>query len=130
MRCRLGKNHRGQKEYTKEQRLIKENKQLKKELGHLRKQIARIDLDRYETVTQMCADYQESERFQENMANSTPNVDDLKKEWACNSCNSGYLEIFLYSKMGETYYYRRCNGCQHRTHGKRYTAEVKGILHQ
>ena len=126
----MGKSRRGIKEYTKEQRLLKENKQLKKELGHLRKQIARIDLDQYETVTQMCSDYQESERFQENMAENTSSADQLKKTWACVECQAGWLEITLYSKLGETFYFRKCVNCNHRTKGKRYSAEVKGIIHQ
>ena len=126
----MGKSRRSDKEYTREQRLSKENKQLKRELAHLRKQISRIDLDRYETVTKMCADYQESERFQENMAENTSGVDQLKKTWACNECQVGWLEITLYSKLGETYYFRKCISCNHRTKGKRYSAEIKGILHQ
>jgi hypothetical protein len=126
----LGKSQRTDKEYTREQRLIKENRLLKRELGYLRKQISRLDLDKYETITKMCFDYEESERIQEELGDTSSTAESLKKDWSCHECSSGYLEIFLYSKLGETWYYRRCNGCSHRTKGKRYTAQVKGILHK
>ena len=125
----MGKNVRGVKEFTREQRLVKENNQLKQELKHLRKQISRLDGDRFETLRQMCADQEEKERFEENVGPSNSNMEDLKRIWACKMCNSGYLEITLYSKLGQTFYYRKCNSCQNRTKGKRYDSEsVKGII--
>ena len=124
----MSKNTRGIKEFTREQKLSKENRQLKQELKHLRKQIARLDGDRFETLRQMCADNEESQRFQESIPNS--NTEALKKDWACNGVGcTGYLEISLYSKLGQTYYFRKCNNCSNRTKGKRYDSEsVKGII--
>lgn len=126
----MAKNTRGTKEFTREQRLIKENRQLKRELAHLRKQIARIDVDRLETVKEMVADYQEAERLQENLGNPNSNIEALKKEWACKETGcEGYLEITLYSKLGTTQYYRKCNSCLNRTKGQRYDSNsVKGII--
>lgn len=123
----MGKSKYSDKEFTKEQRLLKENRQLKQELGHLRKQIARLDNGRFETLRQMVIEQEESQRFQENMPKS--NIEELKKEWACKkeNCN-GFLEIVLFSKLGQTHYYRSCNSCSHRTPGKRYDNEVKGIV--
>ncbi len=125
----MGKSRKTDREYTREQRLTKENRQLKRELAHLRKQISKTDLDRFETVSKMCSDFEESERFQEN----NPEINGLellKKEWSCHTCNVGWLEITLYSKAdGQTYYYRRCVSCPYRTRGQRYdAASVKGIL--
>jgi hypothetical protein len=127
----MGKSRRGSKEYTKEQALAKENAQLKRELSHLRKQIARIDLDRYETVSKMCADYQEKERFEENIGEPSNSLEQLKKEWSCHGCGEGWLEITVYSKLGQTWYFRKCNNCRKRTVGKRYDSDsVKGIFHK
>lgn len=125
----MGKSKRADKEFTREQRLIKENRQLKQELKHLRKQITRLDGDRFETLRQIVADQEETERFQDAMGPVTSSLETLKRDWACRECKDGYLEINLYPKMGQTYYYRACNKCRHRTTGKRYDSEsVKGIL--
>ena len=124
----MGKSRRTDREYTKEQKLSKENKQLKRELAHLRKQISKMDIDRFESVKQICLDFEEGEKFQEFTQQANSNLEDLKKTWACDACKTGYLEISLYSKLGVTHYFRKCNSCTHRTKGKRYSAEVKGIL--
>ena len=124
----MGKSKRSDKSFTREQRLVKENRQLKQELKHLRKQIARLDLDRFETLRQMVTEQEESQRFQESVGDANSNIETLKREWACRECESGFLEIVLYSKMGVTQYYRKCNNCTNRTKGKRYEETVKGII--
>lgn len=124
----MGKSKRTDRSFTREQRLSKENRQLKKELAHLRKQIARLDLDRFETLRQMVADHEESKRFEESAVEANSNIEALKRDWACHECDNGFLEIVLYSKMGTTQYYRKCNNCTNRTKGKRYEETVKGIL--
>lgn len=125
----MGKSKRSDKEFTREQRLSKENRQLKKELAHLRKQISRLDGDRFETLRQMCEDSEERERFQESVGPVNSNIETLKKEWACHSCSVGWLEITLYSKLGISHYYRKCNSCDYRTKGQRYdSSSVKGIV--
>lgn len=124
----MGRSKRGDKEYTKEQRLVKENRQLKQELAHLRKQISRLDVNRFETVREMCADYEEKQRFEENVGPIGQNLESLKKEWSCRDCKVGWLEIILYSKLGQTFYYRKCNSCDNRTRGQRYDENsVKGL---
>lgn len=127
----MGKATRGIKEFTREQRLSKENKQLKQELRHLRKQIARLDASQFETMKQMCNDYEDSERFQESIGEISSNIEEMRKQWACDLCKVGFLEITLYSKLGETHYFRSCNGsgCNNRTKGQRYDkTSVKGII--
>jgi hypothetical protein len=124
----VGKNTRGIKEFTREQRLVKENRQLKRELAHLRKQISRLNLDDLEVAKQIYFDQEEKDRFNENVGDPNSILEALKKEWACNKC-SGWLEITLYSKLGQTFYYRACNSCNNRTKGQRYDREsVKGIV--
>jgi hypothetical protein len=124
----VAKNTRGVKEYTREQRLIKQNKQLKQEVAYLRKQITK-DLGRIETMREMCSDIGEKERFKENANIVGSDLEDLKKEWSCRECTGGILEITLYSKLGQTFYFRACNNCENRTKGQRYDADsVRGIM--
>ena len=125
----MSKNTRAVKEFTREQRLIKENRQLKRELAHLRKQISRLDLEGLEAAKQMCFDHEEKQKLNEELGEPNSNLEALKKEWGCNECGTGFLEITLYSKLGQTFYYRRCNNCPKRTKGQRYdSSSVKGIL--
>ena len=126
---RVGKSKKSDKEYTREQRLSKENRQLKRELSHLRKQISRLDLEGLETAKQICLDHEEKERLNDVLGDPSANIERLKETWKCNQCNDGYLEISLYSKCGVTWYFRKCSGCDKRTHGQRYDENsVKGII--
>jgi ferritin-like metal-binding protein YciE len=125
----MAKNTRGAKEFTREQRLSKENKQLKRELSHLRKQIAKLDGDSFETLKQMSAE--DEEQFQGFVKDANSITEDLKKAWACKECFVGVLEISLYTKLNQTFYFRKCNNCFKRTKGQRYDSEsVKGIIKQ
>lgn len=121
----MGKSRRGNREFSKEQKLLHENKKLKRELSQLRKQIARLDLDRYDTVKEIIQQHYAQEREEEGKEI----LDNLKKEWACHQCD-GHLEIFLYTKINTTWYYRVCSNapsCKNRTKSQRYTPDVKGI---
>lgn len=125
----MGKSKRGGREFTREQRLVEQNRQLKQELTHLRKQISRLDSSRIDIVKEMCTDYEESRRFDGNMNRMSPNLESLKKEWSCKNCSEGFLEIHLYSKLEKVFYYRKCNNCRNRTLGQRYDEKsVKGIM--
>lgn len=120
----MGKSRRGSKEFTKEQRLVKENKQLKQQVAQLRKQLARLDLDRYQSVKDM---------LEEHSPESQPEfgaefLENLKRTWLCDDCRNGYLEIILYNKVESTWYYRKCTNCPHRTKSQKYSPEVKGII--
>lgn len=125
----MAKNTRGTKEYSREQKLSKENKQLKKELSRLMKELSRLDVSRFETVKEMCNDYEEGEKFKEKIDDISSSLESLRKDWACKKCETGWLEITLYSKLGQTHYYRKCVDCDNRTKGKRYDSKsVKGII--
>lgn len=122
----MGKSRRGSKEFSREQKLIHENKRLKREVSQLRKQLARIDLDRYDTVKGIIEQHYAQEREEEGKEI----LENLKKEWACRQCEDGHLEIFLYTKVDTTWYYRICSNaprCKNRTKAQRYTPDVKGI---
>ena len=124
----MGKTRRGERELSKEQRLIKENQQLKRENSKLRKDLARIDLDRYNTVREMVQEYRDDKKLEK----TSDLLDSLKKQWACRQCKDGHLEIFTYSKVGATWYYRICSNapqCKNRTTSKKYDpAAVRGII--
>lgn len=121
----LGKSKRGAKEFTKEQRLIQENRVLKRQVASLRKQFARVDLDRYGQVREIIEEHYQEDRAQEGQ----DILEKLKSEWKClePDCN-GYLEIFLFNKIDNTWYFRKCNSCNHRTKSQKYSPDVKGIL--
>ncbi len=123
----LGKARRGDKERSNEQRLKYENQKLRREVSSLRKQLARLDLDRHAYVHDIVQEHlahEDADQSAQGMLNS------MKNAWKCHSCNAGHLEIQTYTKMGELWYYRSCsNECGHRTTGKPYDPNsVKGIL--
>lgn len=123
----MGKARTDRHGYTREQRLIQENRLLKRQVSSLRKQLARIDLDRYDTVREMI-----EEHYKEDKEEAGKEIlENLKKSWACHKCADGYLEIFIFNKGSSTIYYRICSNapaCMHRTKAKTYTPSVKGII--
>lgn len=121
------RQNRGQKELDKIQTMQREIEKLKRENSRLRKQFARLDLDRHSYVRDIVEEHmagQEIDQQTESMLKS------MKNTWKCHQCNEGHLQIELYSKQGETWYYRACsNTCGNRTTGKPYDPNsVKGIL--
>lgn len=128
----MGKNTRGDKEYSKLQQVLHENDKLKREISKLRKQLARIDLDRHSYVRDIIDEFYENEEKQETEKTMAQVMSDLKRIWKCRECSDGHLEIVTYSKMGETWYFRRCSSdsCKHRTKSQPYNESVKGIRYE
>lgn len=121
----MGKNKRSDKEYTREQRLIQENRTLKRQIAHLRKELARVDLDRYPNLKETIEKHYQEDKAQEGQ----DILERLKKEWKCEKPGcEGYLEIFVYNKVGNAWYYRKCNCCDNRTKSQKYSPDVKGIV--
>lgn len=126
----MGKTKRGDKEFTREKQLVQENRTLKRQVSSLRKQLARVDLDRYsnlkETIEKHCQEDETNEQSSQSL------LDKVKQEWACHEPDcGGFLEIFLYSKVGTAWYYRVCSNaprCKNRTVAQKHTPEVKGIV--
>jgi hypothetical protein len=123
----LGKARRGDKERSREQELKYENQKLRKEIGSLRKQLARVDLDRHSYVRTIVEEHLAGEEISQSTESM---LKSLENTWKCNKCKEGHLQIHPYSRAGETWYYRACsNQCGQRTTGKLYNPEsVKGIL--
>lgn len=123
----MGKTKRGEKERSNEQRLKYENQKLRKEVGALRKQLARVDLDRHSYVREIVEEHlAQEDQVPEQSTQET--LDSLKRKWQCRECQMGHLEIHTFSKMGETWYYRHCSNCEHRTKAQAYTPSVEGIV--
>lgn len=124
----MSKNSRGTKEYSRMQEALHENKKLKREIASLRKQLARIDLDRHGYVKDILEEHygeEQSEKTTEKMLQS------LKDQWKCHKCPEGHLEIMLYDKLEETWYFRKCNKCPNRTVSQKYSPDtVQGIIKQ
>ncbi len=120
----MGKTKRSDKEYTKEQRLVKENQALKREILSLRKQLARVDISRLDIAKEILEESQDSSRDGQHI------LERLKQEWKCREPEcKGYLEIIIYSKIDQLWYYRKCNDCFNRTKSKKYDkSSVKGII--
>lgn len=124
----MGKSRRGDKERSREQELKYENQKLRREVSSLRKQLARIDLDRYSHVRDMI-----QEHLAENQEIVT--VQDLEKsmqnEWKCHECQEGHLQVFKYPRGTGEAYYRICSRaplCTNRTKSQPWTPSVKGVM--
>jgi len=124
----VGKTKRSDREFTKEQQLIHENRLLKRQVSALRKELARVDLDRFDNLKETI-----ERNYQEDNAQQGQDIlEHLKQEWKCRDCANGYMEIFIYSKVGNPWYYRVCSTapqCKNRTISQKYDPkQVKGII--
>ena len=118
----MGKSRTDRNGLTREQRLLKENQGLKRTIQSLRKQLAKLDLDRYDQVCDIIEEHSSNNEGQEILSK-------LKDEWKCRECEMGYLEIILYSKINTLWYHRKCNCCPNRTKSQKYDPKsVQGII--
>jgi ssDNA-binding Zn-finger/Zn-ribbon topoisomerase 1 len=111
------------KEFDLLDKLKHENAKLKKQVSSLRKQIQRIDLDRYENLKDLIYKHY-NEDLGERIAEEK---EKLKKKWECKQCGTGFLKIYLLNRLDGMFYYRKCTECSHRTKPKPYTNKVEGI---
>lgn len=123
----MGKARTDRRGQTREQRLARENDKLKRAVSSLRKQLAKLDIDRVDIAREVIQECYKEERAQEGKEI----LENLKKAWACKECQVGYLEIFIYNHSNTTYYYRICSNvpdCGNRTLPKAYDeTKVNGI---
>jgi len=124
----MGKNRNCDKDYSEIQTLRYQLQKLKKENSSLKKQLARIDLDRYSTVKDMIREYRDTE--DPTVPEPIEFLEEMKKEWACKMPGCpGHLEIILYSKIGNPHYFRKCSECSNRTPSQAYVpSKVRGPL--
>jgi len=111
------------KEYSDVQRLRYENQQLKKKLASLRKQIARLDLDRYQNIRDLL-EYQDEET--KNL-NTKSKRQEMLDKWKCYKCEEGHLRLIILGRPDGLYYFRHCTQCENKTKLQKYTDSVEGI---
>lgn len=114
------------KEYKQEQRekrLIAENKKLKRQVAQLRKIIDRIDLERYHNLRDVVLQQESENQIQK----AVDKKKSQEKAWKCHHCPDGILRLKFFENRTGVRYYRKCDGCPHRTKAKEYTEKVEGI---
>jgi rubredoxin len=121
----LSRNTRGDKEYTRLQEIVNENKKLKREIGALRKQLARLDLDRHAYIKDIVDEHYAKE---EQEGSTKDMLRQMKEKWRCRECKEGHMVIYLFNKINETWYLRQCNACSHKTKLQKYDSSVQGIM--
>lgn len=108
------------KEYSELQKVRYENQKLKKEVARLRNRLARMGESQFKDLAELMEE-EETPVVEQNDQRE-------KNGWECHSCSDGFLEINMYAKLGEIFYFRECNQCLKRTKSQRYHKEVKGII--
>jgi hypothetical protein len=113
-------NHKEQDDL---QRLKRENDRLKKQVSSLRKQLARVDIDRYENLQDLIHKYDKEEAAEiiakEHKAK--------EQKWKCYECPEGILRLKVFERQDGIFYMRKCDKCVNRTKLKRWSKEVEGI---
>lgn len=126
----MGKARTDRNGYTREQKLLNENKRLKQELSQLRKRLAKIDLDRYDTIKDMIQEHYTAEKEEQGKEI----LENMKQMWKCHKCEVGYLQIYTYTRSNNLWYYRICSeapDCLNRTLPQIYDPkQVKGIIRE
>ena len=117
----MGKKKKTDREFELVDRLKHENSKLKRQISLLRKQFSRIDLENYKNIEEIIQKHDENS---DNIPLKN-HEDQLKKLWECFSCRNGVLVMVPINKLNETYYFRKCNQCNHRTKLKKLTKDVK-----
>lgn len=119
----MGRNKYSDREYSELDKLKQENKQLKKRVESLRKQISRLDIDRYNNIKELVNKYNEEDNKEQFKAEQKK----LKQRWECHECRNGFLVLTILNRRDTTMYFRKCNNCNHRTKLKKYTESVEGV---
>jgi len=105
------------------QKVKRENDKLKKQISSLRKQLARIDINRYENLQDLMQKFDKIEV-----------EDDLKlskkakeKKWKCFNCEEGILRLKVFERPDGIFYLRKCDCCDNRTKLKKWNKDIDGI---
>jgi len=87
-----------------------------------------VDLDRYTSVRDIINKHYAEENAVQHAEKEREILEDLKRAWICNTCQTGHLEIILINKGNTLHYFRKCSECTHRTPLKPYNKNVQGIV--
>lgn len=121
----MGKGRRsvGDGELRAIRRLKLENQKLKKQISSLRKQLNRVDVDRYSYIHDMLDNQvDEDVQFERDR-----DLEDVKKKWECHTCARDYLRITIVRRADGEFYFRRCPTCLYKTRLKKFTNDIEGI---
>lgn len=102
--------------------LKEQNKKLKREVSGLRKQISRLDLDRFESFKEALDRIDEIE-MEQSARRKERQVS--KDKWRCWTCDNGTLKLTVLERRDGVYYFRKCEACNKRTRLQRYTPDVE-----
>ena len=122
----MGRGHRGSRsdsELDEMQRFKLENQKLKKQIAKLRKELSRIDIDRYSNLKDML----EAQAAEDSNFDGVFELEKLKKKWNCNSCDKDYLRLIMVPRFDGLFYMRKCPSCEYRTKLKKYSDGVDGL---
>lgn len=119
----MGRRKYSDGDYELLDKLKHENKKLKKQISALRKQIAKLDIDRYENLKELVDKHNEQDLEEQKIKEE----EFLNKKWQCHECHEGVLKLKILERRDGIWYYRSCNLCKNRTKLKRYNSEVEGI---
>lgn len=123
----MGKKHKGRgiqrgekADFSLEDRLKKENRQLKKEVKRLRSLLARADIERLEHLENVVKEQREFDKTIKRERKVA------KEKWQCYECGRGYMIPRIFPRRDGDFYYRVCNNerCEHRTRMKKVTKNV------
>lgn len=138
----------GKKDYPREEKdgeigrlkrhirhLEKENARIKSELRTYEKALSRNIVFLKEKTTDLSLEdlingANEELNLQQIKATKVDSFEDMKKKWACFSCNVGIMKFISFPRAGSVYYMRKCSNprCANRTDAKELTENVdKGI---
>lgn len=110
------------KELSEIQRLKAENLQLKRQLTRIRKQLARDQADRFDSIDNALeAQIREDEALRELRKQQK-----LIEHWRCFKCKEDYLRLIIIQRPDGGFYFRKCPGCENRTRLKPLNDKVEG----
>ena len=104
-------------------KLKQENRTLRKQISQLRKQFARVDLDRFQNLK----DLLDSHDKQEQEEAAKEQEQQSRKDWECWNCREDHLRLSVIERRDGVFYFRKCYSCNRRTKLQKYTSEVKGL---
>lgn len=101
----MAKNkQRSGREYDTLQKLKSENRNLKKQIKSLRKQIIQLETSQYKNLK----DISHSDTLEEDLKTEA-------KKWDCWECQIGALKYIPVFQRDKEMYFRMCTNCRHRT---------------
>jgi DNA-directed RNA polymerase subunit M/transcription elongation factor TFIIS len=118
-------NRYSDKENNQLQRLKHENEKLKRQITSLRKQLSRVDIDRYQNLKELV-----QQQYEEDQAEfkALKTKQSLRAQWLCHDCGQDVLKIVIVTRRDGDFYFRRCNHCGKRTKLQRYNDKIEGLI--